>query len=115
MKKKGAAMSNDPKNEDLQILISVDKVIHEPARLMIVIHLYVVESADFIFLMNQTGLTRGNLSSHIGKLENAGYVEVDKQFINKKPRTLLRLTKQGRKAFRKYKKCMKRVLDDVSD
>ena len=108
-------MSNDPKNEDLQILISVDKVIHEPARLMIVIYLYVVESADFIFLMNQTGLTRGNLSSHIGKLEKAGYAEVEKQFVNKKPRTLLRLTKQGRKAFRNYKNSMKRVLDDVSD
>ena len=108
-------MSNDPKNEDLQILISVDKVIHEPARLMIVICLYVVESADFIFLMNQTGLTRGNLSSHIGKLEKAGYVDVEKQFVNKKPRTLLRLTKQGRKAFRNYKNSMKRVLDDVSD
>ncbi len=112
---KGTAMSNDPNNDDLQALNSVDKVIHEPARLMIVIHLYVVESADFLFLMRETSLTRGNLSSHISKLEKAGYVEVDKQFVNKKPRTLLRLTKQGRKAFRNYKNCMKRVLDDVSD
>ena len=67
-------------NEDLQPIADIDRMIHEPARLMIVAHLYVVENADFLFLMRQTGLTRGNLSSHMSKLEAAGYVAVEKKW-----------------------------------
>ncbi len=92
----------------------IDRVIHEPARLMVLSHLYVIESADFLFLMQQTGLTQGNLSSHLSKLEAARYVEVLKQFVEKKPRTLLRLTAEGREAFNVYLARMRSILDAVS-
>ncbi len=64
--------------------------------------------------MNQTGLTRGNLSSHLSKLEAAGYIEIKKEFVEKIPRTLLRLTEEGRRAFQEYQSDMKRVLDSLS-
>jgi len=93
----------------------IDKLVHEPARFMIMAHLYVVESADFLFLMRQTELTRGNLSSHMSKLEDAGYIHVKKDFIGKKPHTMLNLTKKGRSAFREYRKKMKQVFDGLSE
>ena len=65
---------------------------------MVMAWLSVVESADFVFLMNQTGLTWGNLSAHMGKLEEAGYVSVEKTFKGKRPNTMLALTHQGRQA-----------------
>ncbi|MEJ2148942.1 MAG: transcriptional regulator [Chloroflexota bacterium] len=77
--------------------------------------LYVVESADFTFLMRQTGLTWGNLSSHMSKLEEAGYIEVEKKFKGKRPNTMLRLTDEGRAAFRDYRHSLKQVLDDLPD
>jgi len=109
-------MSADDKNSENQNPInSIDRVIHEPARLMILAYLYVVESADFLFLMRQTGLTRGNLSSHLSKLEAAGYVAINKEFVDKIPRTLLSLTDSGREAFRIYKQNMKQVFEDLPD
>lgn len=96
-------------------LADIDQIVHAPARLMVLTHLYVVEEADFIFLMRQTGLTWGNLSTHLSKLEQAGYVEIVKTYKGKKPYTLIRLTEQGREAFREYKKSMKKVLDDLPD
>ena len=105
---------NEKAREDLQPLAEIDKVIHEPARLLILAHLSVVEGADFLFLERQTGLTRGNLSTHLSKLETAGYVEIKKEFVGKIPRTLLRLTKQGKKAFQKYLESMKQVIDHLS-
>jgi DNA-binding MarR family transcriptional regulator len=99
--------------DHLQNLADIDRVIHEPARLLILAYLYVVESSDFLFLERQTGLTRGNLSSHLSKLEDAGYVKIKKEFVEKIPRTLLRLTEKGRKAFRNYRKSMKQVLEDL--
>lgn len=100
--------------EDLQPLAKIDKVIHEPARLLILAHLSVVDSADFLFLERHTGLTRGNLSTHLSKLETAGYVEIKKEFVGKIPRTMLRLTKEGKKAFQKYLESMKQVIDNLS-
>ena len=91
----------------------VDRLIHEPARFRIMAHLYVVESADFLFLMRQTGMTKGNLSSHMSKLEAAGYIEVVKDYILKKPHTMLRLTKKGREAFREYSRDMKRLFEGL--
>ncbi len=102
-------------DEGGQPVLNIDRVIHEPARLLILAYLYVVESADFLFLMRQTGLTQGNLSSHMSKLEKAGYVEVVKQFVNKRPHTMLRLTEEGRSAFRDYRQSMKQVLDNLPD
>lgn len=96
-------------------LDNVNRVIHEPARLMIMAVLYVVTSADFTFLMAQTGLSWGNLSSHMSKLEEAGYIEVVKDFVKRRPHTMLRLTEAGRVAFREYRQTMKQVLDDLPD
>jgi DNA-binding MarR family transcriptional regulator len=101
--------------EDLHPLVEIDRVIHAPARLMVLTYLYVVESAEFIFLMHLTGLTWGNLSSHLNKLEEAGYVAIKKEFRGKKPHTLIRLTSEGRAAFRDYKQSMQQVLDDLPD
>jgi DNA-binding MarR family transcriptional regulator len=75
-------------------------------------HLYVVESADFLFLIRQTGMTWGNLSVHIGKLEAAGYLHVRKEFLGKKPHTVVSLTNSGRVAFDSYRESMKQVLKD---
>ena len=75
--------------------------------------LYVLDSADFTFLMNQTGLTWGNLSAHMSKLEEAGYLEVEKSFKGKRPNTLLRLTTRGREALQKYVHKMKQVFQDL--
>jgi DNA-binding MarR family transcriptional regulator len=94
-------------------LVEIDRLIHEPARLNIMAQLYVIESADFLFLMCQTGLTFGNLSSHLSKLEAAGYIEVKKEFVGKKPHTMLRLTEKGWAAFRKYRQNMKQVFEDL--
>jgi DNA-binding MarR family transcriptional regulator len=101
--------------EDLQSIAEINRLIHEPARFMIMAYLYVVESADFLFLMRQTGLTRGNLSSHLSKLEAAGYVAIKKEFVDKIPRTLLNLTNKGRKAFRAYRQSMKQVIDNLPE
>lgn len=108
-------MSDRQAVEGFQPIGEIDRVIHEPARLMILAYLYVVESADFLFLMRQTGLTFGNLSSHISRLEGSGYVDVAKDFVNRKPRTMLRLTERGRAAFRDYRQSMKQVLDSLPD
>ncbi len=92
-----------------------DQVIHAPARLTVLTYLYVVESADFVFLKNMTGLTWGNLSTHLSRLEEAGYVTIEKEFKGKKPHTMVRLTGKGRAAFREYKRTMQQVLDDLPD
>ena len=76
-------------------------------------YLYVVESADFLFLVKQTGLTWGNLSAHVGKLEAAGYVDVKKEFLGKKPHTVASLTQEGRTAFENYRREMIHVLDGL--
>jgi len=100
-----------PKNpSDLN---TIDRLIHEPTRLMIMTQLYVVESADFLFLQHQLQMTPGNLSSHLSKLEEAGYVEIVKEFIERKPHTALKLTKKGRDAFKEYRKSIKKVLEDL--
>ena len=100
-------------NNEIQSLTTVDKVIHEPARLTIMAHLYVIESADFLFMMRQTGLTFGNLSAHMSKLEAAGYIKIVKEFVGKKPHTMLVLTTKGRTAFEVYRKNMKEFFDDL--
>lgn len=108
-------MGDSPSDPRLQSLANIDPVIHAPARLMILTYLYVVESADYVFLMRLTGLTWGNLATHLNKLEEAGYVEVQKSFNGKKPQSTLRMTKKGRDAFRLYKKSMVDVLDELPD
>jgi DNA-binding transcriptional ArsR family regulator len=92
---------------------AVDKLIHEPARLQIMAILHVVDSADFLFVMRQTGLTFGNLSSHLSKLEAAGYISVKKEFVGKKPHTMIRLTRKGKEAFLHYKQSMKHMFAEL--
>jgi DNA-binding MarR family transcriptional regulator len=94
-------------------IADINRLIHEPARLMILAHLYVVESADFLFLSRQTGLTAGNLSSHLSKLEEAGYIEIKKEFLDKRPHTMLSLTEEGRTAFKDYVQSMKQVFNGL--
>ena len=81
----------------------IDRVIHEPARLIIVTILNAVESADFLYLQRETGLTKGNLSAHLVKLEEGGYIEIEKTYKGKIPLTVCRMTDAGRDAFRRYR------------
>ena len=106
-------MSKSTNSPDLSELADLDRLVHEPARLAVMALLYVIESADFTFLMNQTGLTWGNLSAHMSKLEEAGYLEVEKSFKGRRPNTALQLTPQGRKALQAYARKMKQVLRDL--
>ena len=101
--------------DSAEVIANLDKLIHEPARLAIMMLLYGVESADFIYLKTQTGLTQGNLSSHLGKLEAAGYIGVEKMFEGKIPRTLYHLTEAGRESFRDYIASMQGVLNELND
>jgi DNA-binding transcriptional ArsR family regulator len=91
-------------------MADLDRVIHEPARLLIVALLRNIERADFVFLLNESGLTRGNLSSHLSKLEEAGYVAIEKTYRGKVPLTLIGLTDDGRTAFDQYRKQIEGVL-----
>jgi len=102
-------------DQTIGTLVDIDQVIHAPARLTVMTYLYVVESADFVFLRNMTGLTWGNLSTHLGKLEAAGYVRIEKTFQGKRPHTMVCLTDEGRAAFQEYKRHMQRILDDLPD
>jgi DNA-binding transcriptional ArsR family regulator len=88
----------------------VDRIIHEPARLTIMALLSGAEEADFLFLLRETGLTKGNLSSHLAKLEETAYVEIEKTFRDKIPLTLVRMTDKGTAALQKYRKTMNGLL-----
>ena len=103
--------AQDPGNT----IAGIDKLIHEPARYLLMAYLSVVESADAIFLQRQTGLTWGNLSSHLGRLEAAGYINVQKDFIDRKPHTMIAISDKGRAAFDAYRDLMKKVLNDLPD
>ena len=104
---------NEPGMDNLQLIEDIDRTIHAPARLKIMACLAIVESADFTFLMRQTGLTRGNLSPNLRKLEEADYVSIQKEFIDRVPRTLIRLTDKGRAALQTYRESMQSVLNEL--
>ncbi len=99
-------MSNGPVDQ-------IDPVLHAAARLKVVTQLYVLDAADATFLVNRTGLTWGNLSTHLSKLEGAGYVSLNKGYQGKKPQTMIRLTNKGRRAFKQYREAMQRLLEDT--
>jgi DNA-binding MarR family transcriptional regulator len=103
---------NVPK-PDLSSISDVDRLVHEPARLVVMASLYVVTSADYTFLMRQAGLTWGNLSAHLSKLEEAGYIQIEKTYQGKRPYTLVRLSDKGRAVFKNYMQQMKTMLDDL--
>jgi DNA-binding transcriptional ArsR family regulator len=91
----------------------VNRIIHEPARLTIMALLSGAKEADFLFLSRETGLTKGNLSSHLVKLEESGYVEIEKTYRAKIPFTIVRLTTQGRAALQQYRKMMNGLLKQL--
>ncbi len=99
-------MSNDAKPSGLDALLEVDRVVHEPARLAILTVLASAEEVQFKFLEEALGLTRGNLSSHVSRLEEAGYLTVTKAFEEKVPVTSYRITARGRKALETYRAAM---------
>jgi DNA-binding transcriptional ArsR family regulator len=102
-------------NTDLQASMSgVDRLLHEPARLMIVTILYPLAQSDFLYLLRETGLTKGNLSAHLMKLEEAAYVEIEKTFRGKVPMTLIKLTQLGRTAFMDYRNKLKEIMEQIT-
>jgi DNA-binding MarR family transcriptional regulator len=106
--------SHEEKHE-LDQLDDIDLLIHSPTRLKIVIHLYMVESIDFVYLKRVTDLSWGNLSKHLTRLEEAGYLETEKTFQNKKPKTTIWLTEVGRNAFQQYKDSLLEVFEGLPD
>ena len=106
-------MNKNPLFDVLLLAGELDKTVHEPARLMILSMLYVIDSADFVFLHKQSGLTRGNFSTHMSKLEESNYIEVKKEFIDKKPTTIYSISAQGRAALENYRDQMKRILTEL--
>ena len=107
LKNQGKKQTTDSLSE----IMNIDRLVHSPARLSILTYLSVVEEGDAVYLLNQTGLTWGNLSANVTRLQEAGYIEVVKEFKDKKPHTLLKLTDKGRKAFHDYQNKMKGLLD----
>jgi DNA-binding transcriptional ArsR family regulator len=91
-------------------MTDLDRVIHEPGRLLLIALLAGVKEADFLYLLRESGLTKGNLSSHLLKLEEAGYVEIEKTYRGKVPLTLVRLSRAGKAAFDAYRKSMSGLL-----
>jgi len=96
-------------------LANIDPLIHAPARLSVMAYLYVVDSMDFVYLKRVTGLSSGNLSAHLTKLEEAGYVKITKSFIGKKPHTMILLTDNGRQEFKDYKDDLQQALGSLPD
>ncbi len=88
--------------EPFEELTGLDRLIHEPARLAILTALSACRKADFMYLLRLTGLTRGNLSTHLTKLEDAGLVGIEKRFVGRKPNTLVALTRRGRTAVERH-------------
>jgi DNA-binding MarR family transcriptional regulator len=95
-----------------RVLADVDRVIHEPARATIVAILYNLESADFLYLQREAGLTKGNLSAHLTRLEDAGYICIEKTFRGKIPLTLCSLTESGRHAFDTYRQTLQNFFNN---
>jgi DNA-binding MarR family transcriptional regulator len=101
-------------SDELRAVTSLDRLIHEPARLLLVTILSTVTSADFLFLQRETGLTKGNLSAHLSKLEVAGYVQIEKTFKGKLPLTVCKLTTAGKKALTQYRQQLQDFMDKTS-
>ncbi|MHA1945783.1 MAG: transcriptional regulator [Candidatus Hodarchaeales archaeon] len=110
-------MSNQKKGVstpfNVNMIDEIDKNIHEPSRLRILAHLFTLEHTDFTYLKNLTEFSWGRLSSHLDKLEQAGYVQLKKKLVTKSkngketPKTFIYLTEKGKQAFTNYRKSMK--------
>jgi DNA-binding transcriptional ArsR family regulator len=108
-------VSKSKKQKTSKTVIEIDKLLHEPARLKIMAKIYALNNADFLFLKEQTGLSSGNLSAHLIKLEKAGYVSIKKKFVGRRPHTTLKITKKGKDAFSSYKKKMIKVFNEIPE
>ena len=102
-------MNNHPAS-----LTEVDRLVHEPSRSIILAILSATKSADFLFLQRETGLTKGNLTIHLSKLDKAGYIRIEKTFRGKVPQTFCRITSEGREAFENYRKQLKQFIEDTN-
>lgn len=91
-------------------LFDLDRLIHEPARLMILVLLSQVSEVDFVFLQHETELTRGNLSSHLSKLEEGGLIAMEKRFVDRKPQTVCWITEEGKDNLRAYASKLSTIL-----
>jgi DNA-binding MarR family transcriptional regulator len=98
---------------NFRAITDVDRLIHEPSRTVIMAILYAVDSADFVYIQHETGLTKGNLSVHLSKLEEAGYINIEKTFRGKIPMTLCKMTDTGKKAFEEYRLQLKTFFDQT--
>jgi DNA-binding MarR family transcriptional regulator len=94
--------------------VELDRIIHEPARLALMALLYSADEADFLFLLRESGLTKGNMQSHLARLEESDYVAIEKSFVSKIQHTVCRLTPLGRLAFKRYRKELKRLAAQLS-
>lgn len=103
-----AGQSLDPRE-----ISGLDKVIHSPTRLKILLVLMSVEEADFTFISRAAELTRGNLSANLSKLEEAGYIKIEKKFIERVPKTIASITPAGRKALEEYSSTLGPILDEL--
>jgi DNA-binding PadR family transcriptional regulator len=92
-------------------ILKLDPLIHAPVRLAVLSILADVDRADFVFLREATRTTDGNLSTHLGKLEDAGYITVTKRFVEKKPRTTCAMTRKGRRAFVRYLEQLEQIVE----
>ena len=95
-------------------LTEVDRLVHEPSRSIILAILTMTPSADFLYLQRETGLTKGNLTIHLSKLEKAGYIQIEKTYRQKVPMTLCGITDKGREAFEKYRSQLKKFIEDTN-
>lgn len=102
----------NPESQQTRSLVGVDRLIHEPSRSVILTILSVVESADFLYLLRETGLTKGNLTVHLSKLEAAGYIKIEKTYRGKLPLTLCSLTEEGKLAFENYRQMLRDFLEE---
>jgi len=100
-------------SSDRRSLAGVDRLIHEPSRSNILAILAYVERVDFLYLQRETGLTKGNLSVHLSKLEEAGYIHIEKTYRGKIPMTLCRITTEGRTAFEVYCEQLKQFIENI--
>ncbi len=94
-------------------MAQLNDIIHQPARLKIMAALKALdnnEQADFSFLKKLLKLTDGNLGAHLLKLEEAGYIKIEKTFIDRKPRTFIKITGKGRDAFKEHIEALKKII-----
>ncbi|MFV1949539.1 MAG: transcriptional regulator [Anaerolineales bacterium] len=96
-----------------QEISALDRVVHSPTRLKILLVLLTVEEADFTFIARAADLTRGNLSANLSKLEEVGYVKIEKKFIERVPKTIVNITAKGVKALENYSNLLGPILDEL--